>query len=185
MTLLEQAAALDTSVPAIPRLGVPALPSGEALHGVACGCISPPPADNNTGCPTSFPSPAALGSAFDPALWQAVGEAIGLEARALYNAGANGALRLFAPNINLARDPRWGRNQEVPGEWGSIVALTMPWPLKLTASGAATMSRCAGEDPAVVSAYAQAFISGLQGASKDAPDPRYMLAAATAKHAAV
>lgn len=182
MTLLEQAAALDTSVPAIPRLGVPALPSGEALHGVACGCISPPPADNNTGCPTSFPSPAALGSAFDPALWQAVGEAIGLEARALYNAGANGALRLFAPNINLARDPRWGRNQEVPGEREPVKEV--PIPLLLTAAfGTATL--CAGEDPAVVSAYAQAFISGLQGAAKDAPDPRYMLAAATAKHAAV
>jgi hypothetical protein len=42
-----------------------------------------------------------------------------------------------------------------------------------------------GIDPALVSAYAQAFISGVQGAAQDAPDPRYMLAAATAQHAAV
>jgi len=63
-----QAAALDTSVPAIPRLGVPALPSGEALHGVACG--RPHPRQHRQlGLPDVFPCRA--GAAFDAPLWQA------------------------------------------------------------------------------------------------------------------
>jgi beta-glucosidase-like glycosyl hydrolase len=47
--------------------------------------------------------------------------AIGTESRALYNEGS-GHVWLFAPNINLIRDPRWGRSQEVPGEDATLVA---------------------------------------------------------------
>ncbi len=54
-------------------------------------------------------------------LWLDVGLAIGTESRALYNEGA-GHVWLFAPNINLVRDPRWGRAQEVPGEDATLVA---------------------------------------------------------------
>jgi hypothetical protein len=102
MTPQEQVAALDSGVPAIPRLGVPSFHSGEALHGAACGCVSAP-APNSTGCPTSFPAPIALGAAMDADLWARVGAAIGTEARALANVGP-GALWVFAPNLNPSRD---------------------------------------------------------------------------------
>ena len=108
MTPAERAAALDSSVPAIGRLGLPAMPSGEGLHGLVTGCFY----GNGTGCPTGFPCPMALGATFDAGLWGDVGAAIGVEARAFANAG-RGGLWLFAPNLNPARDPRWGRNQEV------------------------------------------------------------------------
>ena len=131
MTPEEKTAALDSSVPAIPRLGVPSMNSGEALHGAATGCL--PAVGDSTGCPTSFPAPIALGASFDDTLWQDVGLAIGFEARALYNAHI-GAVWLFAPNINPARDGRWGRTQEVPSE-----------------------------DAGVCSRYGAAFVAGLQG----------------------
>jgi beta-D-xylosidase 4 len=131
MTPEEKTTALDSSVPAIPRLGVPSMNSGEALHGAATGCL--PAVGESTGCPTSFPAPIALGASFDETLWQDVGLAIGLEARSLYNA-QKGAVWLFAPNINPARDVRWGRTQEVPSE-----------------------------DAGVCGRYGAAFVSGLQG----------------------
>jgi xylan 1,4-beta-xylosidase len=116
----EKAAALDSGVPAIARLGVPSMHSGEALHGAVAGCISSA-ANGSTGCPTSFPCPMALGATFDDALWADVGLAIGTEARALYNLGA-GAAWVFAPNNNLCRAPSWGRCQEVPGEDATLVS---------------------------------------------------------------
>ncbi len=83
MTPEEKCSSLDTSNPAIPRLGVPTLPGGEGLHGVACGCGAPFGA--STGCPTSFPHATLLGAAFDKQLYSNVGSAIGLEARGLNN----------------------------------------------------------------------------------------------------
>ena len=133
MSPAEKAAALDSGVPAIARLGVPSMHSGEALHGALTGCLGAP-APGSTGCPTSFPCPTALGAAFDEALWTQVGLAIGTETRALYNLNAGGAAWIFAPNINPARDPRWGRVQEV-----------------------------AGEDAALVAAYGAAVVRGVQG----------------------
>ncbi len=59
MSLDEKAAILDAGVPAIPRLGLPSMSSGEALHGACTGCIS------SDKCPTSFPAPIALGATFD------------------------------------------------------------------------------------------------------------------------
>ena len=56
-----------------------------------------------------------LGATFNRSLWREIGTVISNEARALYNQGISG-LFYFAPNINLFRDPRWGRGQEVPGE---------------------------------------------------------------------
>ena len=86
-----------------------------------------------TGCPTSFPAGINEGATFNHTLWRAVGEVIGREARALHNQPAcnyridkscnniSGALSgkgiaglaLWAPDMNLFRDPRWGRGQEV------------------------------------------------------------------------
>lgn len=113
MTYQEKCAALDTNQPSIPRLGIPALQGGESTHGVACGCV--PATLNSTECPTSFPTGTGLGASFDRAPWSTVGNTIGREARALNNAGKSGVYFLD-PNINLCRDPRWGRCQEVPGE---------------------------------------------------------------------
>jgi beta-glucosidase len=59
MSLDEKASILDAGVPAIARLGLPSMSSGEALHGACTGCISP------DKCATSFPAPIALGAAFD------------------------------------------------------------------------------------------------------------------------
>jgi beta-glucosidase-like glycosyl hydrolase len=77
-------------------------------------------------CPTSFPSPNSLGATFNASLWRDIGSAIGLELRSLWLQGAREAspwsgqphagLDCWSPNINIARDPRWGRNQEVPSE---------------------------------------------------------------------
>ena len=73
------------------RLGIPCIFTGEALHG-----LSYPGA-------TSFPMPISLGAAFDPELTRAVGRAIAAETRSL------GIHEILAPNLDVARDPRWGR----------------------------------------------------------------------------
>lgn len=80
------------------RLGIPCIFTGEALHG-----LSYPGA-------MSFPMPISLGAAFDPTLTEAVGAAIAAEARAL------GIHEILAPNLDVARDPRWGRMEETFGE---------------------------------------------------------------------
>ncbi len=80
------------------RLGIPCIFTGEALHG-----ISFPGA-------TSFPMPLNLGAAFDRSLTRAVGHAIAAETRSL------GIHEILAPNLDVARDPRWGRMEETFGE---------------------------------------------------------------------
>jgi beta-glucosidase-like glycosyl hydrolase len=108
----------------VPRLGVPpaaALQSSEALHGLvqaSCGATRfwPEFGGNNTGCPASFPHALALGATFNRTLWGLIGDRISTEARAAFNTGHLIALWLWAPDINLFKDPRWGRGQEVPGE---------------------------------------------------------------------
>ena len=92
MNLDEKAKSMDAGIPAIPRLGIPSLHSGEALHGAVVGCL-------NEKCATSFPCPMALSATFDDSLWEEIGLAIGLESRAFYNLNA-GAIWNFAPNIN-------------------------------------------------------------------------------------
>ena len=80
------------------RLGIPCIFTGEALHG-----LSYPGA-------TSFPMPISLGAAFDPELTYEVGRAIARETRSL------GIHEILAPNLDVARDPRWGRTEETFGE---------------------------------------------------------------------
>jgi beta-glucosidase len=114
MTLEEKAAQLMDSAPAIPRLGLPQYEYwSEALHGVA-----------NSGRATVFPQAIGLAASFDPELMSRVSTVIGDETRAKYAEalGREGkvlrfrGLTMFSPNINLFRDPRWGRGQETYGE---------------------------------------------------------------------
>ena len=114
LTLEEKVAQVQTAAPAIPRLGIPAYDWwSESLHGVA-----------RNGTATVFPQAIGLGATFDEDLLRRVGRAIGEEARAKF-AAADGAARgsgqyqgltFFAPNVNIFRDPRWGRGQETYGE---------------------------------------------------------------------
>ena len=103
----------------VQRLGIAAPWFNEALHGIAADCnmVSPnqPGGANSSGCPTSFSHGMALGATFNRTLWSLVADTIGTEARAISNIHNTGHA-FWAPDINLARDPRWGRGQEVPGE---------------------------------------------------------------------
>ena len=113
MTIEERAAMLRYDAPAIPRLNVPAYNWwNEALHGVA-----------RAGTATVFPQAIAMAAAFDRSLIHRMGEVIATEGRAKYNAqSVRGdrdiykGLTFWSPNINIFRDPRWGRGHETYGE---------------------------------------------------------------------
>ncbi|MGM8362006.1 glycoside hydrolase family 3 C-terminal domain-containing protein [Flavobacterium sp. ARAG 55.4] len=148
MTLEEKVSQMLDVCPAIPRLGIPEYNWwNEALHGVA-----------RNGRATVFPQAIGLGATFDDELIQRVANAISDEARAKYNEAIKidnrsryAGLTFWSPNVNIFRDPRWGRGQETYGE-----------------------------DPYLTSRIGVAFVKGLQG-----NDPKYMKAAACAKHYAV
>ena len=113
MTLTEKASQLRYDSPAVERLGIPAYNWwNEALHGYARG-----------GTATSFPQAIGMAATFDDALVEQLGDVAATEARAKYNAlSARGdrdiyhGLTFWSPNINIFRDPRWGRGQETYGE---------------------------------------------------------------------
>src|ERR1051325_1847313 len=113
MTLEEKVSQMMNAAPAIPRLGVPEYDWwNEGLHGGAC-----------SGIATVLPQSIGLGATFDQRLVGRVAEVISTEARAKYNeAQASGnrarfhGLTFWSPNINIFRDPRWGRGQETYGE---------------------------------------------------------------------
>ncbi|GAA0504060.1 beta-glucosidase [Paractinoplanes deccanensis] len=114
LTLDEKVSLLHQYQPAVPRLGVGFFKTGtEALHGVAWSTDI----DNNgavvTADGTSFPQAVGLASTWDPDLIKRVGAAVGDEARGFHaeNPRVFG-LNLWAPVVNLLRDPRWGRNEE-------------------------------------------------------------------------
>jgi beta-glucosidase len=131
MTPEEKIEQLVSDAPAIPRLGVPAYHWwSEALHGVA-----------RAGAATVFPQVIGLAATFDEPLVRRVAEAISDEARAKYHEaerrGEHGryqGLTFFSPNLNIFRDPRWGRGQET---WG--------------------------EDPFLTARLGVAFVRGMQG----------------------
>ena len=120
-TCQEKAAVMTSSGAAIPRLGVPRMGSAEDTHGVCDRCLAPERRVNSTGCPTTFPSGPGLGATFDRETWRAMGRTMAVEARALNNEQA-GPLFFLDPDVNLLRDPRWGRAQEVPGECPFLTA---------------------------------------------------------------
>jgi len=113
MTLEEKISQMCHEAPAIERLGIPAYNWwSESLHGVA-----------RAGCATVFPQAIGMAASFNTELVGEVGEAIATEARAKYNefrkfgdAMIYQGLTECAPNINIFRDPRWGRGQETYGE---------------------------------------------------------------------
>ena len=113
MTLEEKTAQMLNYTPAIERLGVPAYDWwNEALHGVA-----------RNGRATVFPQTIALAATFDTELMYEVATAISDEARAKFNVaqargnrGRYAGLTFWSPNINIFRDPRWGRGMETFGE---------------------------------------------------------------------
>jgi beta-glucosidase len=132
MTLEEKASQLVNHTRAIPRLGIPEYDLwSEALHGVA-----------NNGIATVFPQAIGLGATFDAPLLHKMAEATAREGRAKFNLAAKAGtagrlfqgLTFFSPNINIVRDPRWGRGQETYGE-----------------------------DPFLTGKMGVAFITGLQG----------------------
>ena len=113
MTTEEAASQLRFDAPAIDRLGVPAYNWwNEALHGVA-----------RAGVATSFPQAIGIAATFDPALAREIGDIAATEGRAKYNAAAAHGdrdiykgLTFWSPNVNIFRDPRWGRGHETYGE---------------------------------------------------------------------
>ena len=134
MTLEEKASQLRFDSPAIPRLGIPAYNWwNESLHGVA-----------RAGTATVFPQAIGLAAIFDEDFHEMVASGISTEARAKYNGqSAHGdrdiykGLSMWSPNINIFRDPRWGRGHETYGE-----------------------------DPYLTSRLGVRFIKGLQGNGK-------------------
>jgi beta-glucosidase len=136
MTVSEKIAQTMTAAPAIPRLGVPAYEWwSEALHGVA-----------RAGRATVFPQAIGLAATFDEALMGRVAAVISNEARAKFNVaqqrGQHGryqGLTFFSPNINIFRDPRWGRGHETFGED----------PLLTTKMGVAFIRGMQGDHPAM------------------------------------
>ncbi|HZQ43439.1 MAG TPA: glycoside hydrolase family 3 C-terminal domain-containing protein [Acidobacteriaceae bacterium] len=131
MTLEEKVLQMGDRAPAIPRLGVPAyFWWNEGNHGVAV-----------SGTATNFPQVIGMAATWDTALVHHEAEVISTEARAKYNEAIRHdqhemfyGLTFFAPNINIFRDPRWGRGQETYGE-----------------------------DPFLTGRMAVAFVSGMQG----------------------
>ena len=134
MTLLERCEQLKYDAPAIERLGVPAYNWwNEGLHGVARGGVS-----------TMFPQAIGMAASFDTQLIREIATIISIEARAKYNEYSKlgdrdiyKGLTLLSPNINIFRDPRWGRGHETYGE-----------------------------DPYLTSRLGCAFVEGLQGEGK-------------------
>ena len=112
MTLEEKASQLRYDAPAIKRLGIPAYNWwNEALHGVA-----------RAGQATIFPQAIGLGATFDTELLGQIADTIATEGRAKYNAYSQEedrdiykGLTFWSPNVNIFRDPRWGRGHETYG----------------------------------------------------------------------
>lgn len=113
MTVEEKVSQMMYNSPAIPRLNIPEYNWwNECLHGVA-----------RSGNATVFPEPIGIAATFDEQLVSRIGTAVSDEARAIYNTnikrgyrGIYGGLTFWTPNVNIFRDPRWGRGQETYGE---------------------------------------------------------------------
>jgi len=151
MTLEEKVGQMDNKAPAIDRLGIPAFNWwNEALHGVARA---------QAFKTTVYPQAIGNAATFDKAAIHQMANYIGMEGRAINNESIRKKttidryvnLTYWSPNINIFRDPRWGRGQETYGE-----------------------------DPYLTAKLGGEFVNGLQG-----NDPKYLLAAACAKHYAV
>ena len=149
LTLEEKVSQMLNSTPAIDRLGIPAYDWwNECLHGVA----------RTKYHTTSYPQAIGMAATFDVDAMRQMGDFTSDEGRAIHNESMRKddhsrytGLTYWTPNINIFRDPRWGRGQETYGE-----------------------------DPFLTASIAKAFVAGLQG-----DDPKYLKAAACAKHYAI
>ncbi|PKQ65007.1 hypothetical protein BZG02_03995 [Labilibaculum filiforme] len=122
LTLEEKISYCGSRIPEVKRLGIPYFEwYGEALHGII-----------GWNC-TQFPQNIAMGSTWNPDLMFEVATATSNEARALKNKGEKEVM-MFSPTVNMARDPRWGRNGE-----------------------------CYSEDPFLMSEMARMYVRGMQG----------------------
>src|SRR3954468_23361684 len=142
MTLEEKAAQLGHTAPAIPRLGVPEYNWwNEGLHGVARADIA-----------TVFPQAIGMAATWDVPLMRQMANVLGTEFRAKYaqkvhpNGGTDWyrGLTVWSPNINIFRDPRWGRGQETYGED----------PFLTSRLGVSFVSELQGSDPKYLKAIA-------------------------------
>ncbi len=143
LSLAEKVQQMRNSSPAIPRLGIPAYDYwSECLHGVA-----------RAGTATVFPQAIGMAATWDAPLLREVADVIATEARAKHNdyvANHNGdsaryyGLTFWTPNINIFRDPRWGRGQETYGEDPFLTARL----------GVAFIRGLQGDDPKYVKAMA-------------------------------
>ncbi|XP_009378701.1 probable beta-D-xylosidase 2 [Pyrus x bretschneideri] len=133
LTLQEKVKLLVNTALPVPRLGIKGYEWwSEALHGVSNVGPGTKFGGDFPGA-TSFPQVITTAASFNASLWEAIGRVVSDEARAMYNGGVAG-LTYWSPNVNVLRDPRWGRAQETPGE-----------------------------DPTVVGRYAASYVRGLQG----------------------
>ncbi|KAI4303153.1 hypothetical protein MLD38_038817 [Melastoma candidum] len=133
LTLQEKIRLLVNNAAPVPRLGIRGYEWwSEALHGVS----NVGPGTKFGGAfpaATSFPQVITTAASFNDSLWEEIGRVVSDEARAMYNGGTAG-LTYWSPNVNVFRDPRWGRGQETPGE-----------------------------DPVLAGRYAARYVRGLQG----------------------
>ncbi|KAI4375624.1 hypothetical protein MLD38_013473 [Melastoma candidum] len=124
----------------VTRLGIPHYEWwSEALHGVSYvgpGTRFSPLVPGAT----SFPQVILTAASFNTTLFETIGKAVSTEARAMHNVGLAG-LTFWSPNVNIFRDPRWGRGQETPGE-----------------------------DPTLSGKYGSGYVRGLQGSDDGSPD---------------
>jgi beta-glucosidase len=166
MTLEEKASQLVNQARAIPRLQVPAYDWwSEALHGVA-----------NAGTATVFPEPIGLAATFDDSLIHQMAIVIGTEARAKHNQAVKAGRRdimegldFWSPNINIFRDPRWGRGQETYGED----------PFLTGRMGVAFVTGLQGDDPK----YFRVISTPKHFAVHSGPEPsRHMIDVQVSKH---
>ncbi|CAH9130659.1 unnamed protein product [Cuscuta epithymum] len=119
LTLSEKITFLGNKGVGVARLGIPAYEWwSEALHGVS---YIGPGTKFSSLVPgaTSFPAPILTAASFNRDLFKSIGQVVSTEARAMYNVGLAG-LTFWSPNVNIFRDPRWGRGQETPGEDPSL-----------------------------------------------------------------
>ncbi|CAI9300415.1 unnamed protein product [Lactuca saligna] len=133
LTLKEKVGLLVDNATAVPRLGMLGYEWwSEALHGVSNVGPGTRFGGDFPGA-TAFPQVITTAASFNASLWEEIGRVVSDEARAMYNGGMAG-LTYWSPNVNIFRDPRWGRGQETPGE-----------------------------DPIVAGEYAARYVRGLQG----------------------
>ncbi|KAL2477493.1 Beta-D-xylosidase 4 [Forsythia ovata] len=132
LTLQEKIGFVVNGAKGVSSLGIPDYEWwSEALHGVS---YIGPGTKFTSLVPgaTSFPQVLLTGATFNESLFELIGKVVSTEARAMHNVGLAG-LTFWSPNINIFRDPRWGRGQETPGE-----------------------------DPVLSSKYGAAYVRGLQ-----------------------